>query len=40
MENASIQGDEWDAYVTFESLSANETRDRLRDAIPTATESP
>jgi len=40
MENDSIQGDEWDAYVTLDTFSTNGTRDRLRDASPTATESP
>ena len=40
MENDSIQGDEWDAYVTLDTFSTNGTRDRLKDASPTATESP
>ena len=40
MENDSIQGDEWDAYVTLDTFSIDGTRDRLRDARPTATESP
>jgi hypothetical protein len=40
MENDSIQGDEWDAYVTLDTFNTNGTRDRLRDASPTATESP
>ena len=40
MENDSIQGDEWGAYVTLDTFSANGTRDRLQDASPTATESP
>ena len=40
MENDSIQGDEWDAYVTLDTFSTNGTRDRLQDASPKATESP
>ena len=40
MENDSIEGDEWDAYVTLDTFSANGTRDRLPDASPMATESP
>jgi hypothetical protein len=40
MENDSIEGDEWDAYVMLDTFSTNGTRDRLRDASPTATESP
>ena len=40
MENDSIQGDEWDAYVTLDTFSTNGTRDRLQDASPMATESP
>ncbi len=40
MENDSIQGDEWDAYVTLDTFSTNGPRDRLRDASPMATESP
>ena len=36
----SIQGDEWDAYVALETFSPNGTRDRLRGASPTVTESP
>jgi hypothetical protein len=40
MENDSIQGDEWDAYVTLDTFSTNGTRDRLWDASPRATESP
>ena len=40
MENDSIQGDEWDAYVTLDTFNTNGTWDRLRDASLTATESP
>ena len=40
IENDSIQGDEWDAYVVLDTFSTNGTRDRLRDASPRATESP
>ena len=40
MENDSIQGDEWGAYVTLDTFSTTGTRDRLRGASPTATESP
>jgi hypothetical protein len=40
MENDSIQGDEWDAYVPLDTFSTHGTRDRLRDASPKATESP
>jgi len=39
MENDSIQGDEWDGYVTLDTFSTNGTRDRLTDASPKATES-
>ena len=39
MENDSIQGDEWDAYVTLDTFNTNGTRDRLTDASLTATES-
>ena len=35
-----MQGDEWDAYVTLDTFRTNGTRDRLRDASPTVTESP
>jgi hypothetical protein len=40
MENDSIQGDEWDTYVTLDTFSTNGTRDRLTDASLKATESP
>ena len=40
MENDSIEGDEWGAYVTLDSFSTNGTWDRLPDASPRATESP
>ena len=40
MENDSIQGDEWDAYVTLDTFSTNGTRDGLTGASPTVTESP
>ena len=40
MENDSIEGDEWDTYVTLDTFSTNGTRDRLPDASLTATESP
>jgi len=40
MENDSIQGDEWDTYVTLDTFSTNGTRDRLPDASLMATESP
>ena len=40
MKNDFIEGDEWDAYVTLDTFNINGTRDRLRDASPTATESP
>ena len=40
MKNDFIEGDERDAYVMLDTFSTNGTRDRLRDASPTATESP
>jgi hypothetical protein len=40
MKNDFIEGDEWDAYVALDTFNINGTRDRLRDASPTATESP
>jgi hypothetical protein len=40
MASEAIEGDEWGAYVTLDTFSTNGTRDRLRDASPTATESP
>jgi hypothetical protein len=40
MENDSIQGDEWDAYVTLDTFSIDGTRDRLKGASPKVTESP
>ena len=40
MENDSIQGDEWDAYVTLDTFSTDGTRDGLTGASPTVTESP
>jgi len=40
MENDSIEGDEWDAYVTLDTFSTDGTRDGLKGASPTATESP
>jgi hypothetical protein len=40
MENDSIQGGEWGAYVTLGTFSTTGARDRLRGASPTATESP
>ena len=40
MENDSIQGDEWGAYVTLDTFSADGTRDGLTGASPMATESP
>jgi hypothetical protein len=39
MENDSIQGDEWGAYVTFDTFSTTGTWDGLPDASPRATES-
>ena len=40
MGNESIEGDEWDAYVTLDTFSTNGTRDGLTGASPTVTESP
>ena len=40
MENDSIEGDEWGAYVTLDTFSTTGTRDRLPGASPKATESP
>ena len=40
MENDSIQGDEWDAYVMLDTFSTDGTWDRLPGASPKATESP
>ncbi len=40
MASEAIEGDEWDAYVTLDTFSTDGTWDRLRDASPTATESP
>ena len=40
MENDSIQGDEWDAYVTLDTFSTNGTWDGLPGASPMVTESP
>ena len=40
MENDSIQGDEWDAYVTLDTFNTNGTRDDLTGASPKVTESP
>ena len=40
MTSEAIEGDEWGAYVTLDTFSTNGTRDRLRGASPTATESP
>jgi hypothetical protein len=40
MENDSIEGDEWDAYVALDTFSTNGTRDHLKDASPKVTESP
>ena len=40
MENDSIQGDEWDAYVTLDTFSTNGTRDRLQDTRPRARDPP
>ena len=34
MENDSIEGDEWDAYVTLDTFSTNGTRDRLHRREP------
>ena len=39
MENDSIEGDEWGAYVTLDTFSITGTRDGLTDASPTVTES-
>ena len=39
MENDSIQGDEWDAYVTLDTFNTHGTRDGLTGASPTVTES-
>ena len=39
MENDSIQGDAWDAYVTLDTFSTTGTRDGLQDASPRGTES-
>jgi hypothetical protein len=36
----AVQGDEWGAYVRLETFSIIGTRDRLRGASPTVTESP
>ena len=40
MENDSIEGDEWDAYVALDTFSTDGTRDGLTGASPRATESP
>ena len=40
MENDSIQGDEWGAYVTLDTFSTTGTRDGLKGANPRVTESP
>jgi hypothetical protein len=39
MENDSIQGDEWGAYVTLDTFSTNGTWDGLKDASPRVTEA-
>ena len=38
MENDSIQGDAWDAYVALDTFSTTGTRDRLWGASPRVTE--
>jgi hypothetical protein len=40
MENDSIEGDEWDAYVTLDTFSITGTRDGLQDVSSKVTESP
>jgi len=40
MENDSIEGDEWDAYVMLDTFSTNGTRGGLKGASPMVTESP
>jgi hypothetical protein len=40
MENDSIEGDEWDAYVMLDTFSTTGTRDGLKDASPRVTEFP
>jgi hypothetical protein len=40
MENDSIEGGEWDAYPALDTFSTNGTRDGLKGASPTVTESP
>jgi hypothetical protein len=39
MENDSIEGDEWGAYVMLDTFSTTGTRDGLKDASPKVTES-
>ena len=39
MENDSIQGDAWDAYVALDTFSTTGTRDGLQDESPRVTES-
>jgi hypothetical protein len=39
MENDSIQGDEWDAYVTLDTFSTHGARDGLKGESPKVTES-
>ena len=39
MENDSIQGDEWDAYVTLDTFSTHGTRDGLKGESLKVTES-
>jgi hypothetical protein len=40
MENDSMEGDGWDAYVALETFSTTGTRDGLWGASPMVTESP
>jgi hypothetical protein len=40
MSNDLMQGIEWAAYVALDTFSATRTRDSLRGASPTGTESP
>jgi len=40
MTSEVIEGDEWDAYVMLDTFSTHGTRDGLKGASPTVTESP
>jgi len=39
MENDSIEGDEWDAYVALDTFSTTGMWDDLQDASPRVTEA-